>query len=145
MKKIISLICLLFLLPSAFALDIEVTDPYMRELIPGTQVTSAYMTIKNSGAKDITFTSVTSVVSEKIEIHEHTMKDGMMQMGKLDSIIIKAGEEVTLQPHGLHLMVFNPTMPVKAGQQVDVVLHFDNEQQTTVTMPVKGLKPAHNH
>lgn len=145
MKKIISLISLMFLAPSAFALDVEVNKPYMRELIPGTKVTSAYMTIKNNGDEDIKLVAVSGDVSPRIEIHEHTMKDGMMQMGKLDSIIIKANDEVTLQPHGLHLMVFNPSSPVKAGEQVNLVLHFDDEQKTEVSMPVKGLKPAHNH
>ncbi|TKB45301.1 copper chaperone PCu(A)C [Thalassotalea mangrovi] len=145
MKKIITLINLLLLAPSAFAANVDVDDAFMRELIPGTQVTSAYMTISNNSDKDITLVSVSGNVSKRIEIHEHTMKGGMMQMGKLDSIIIKANDEVILQPHGLHLMVFNPSSPVKAGEQVELTLHFDNDQQTKVIIPVKGLKPAHNH
>ncbi|WDE04606.1 copper chaperone PCu(A)C [Thalassomonas viridans] len=124
---------------------IAVDDGYVRETIPGTAISSAYMTITNNGDKALTLTGASSKRSPRIEIHEHTMSGGMMRMRQKASITIKAKESVTLQPSGLHLMVFDLPGPLKQGENMPVTLHFSGQQDVKVELPVRGLKKKNNH
>ena len=119
---------------------VEVKQAYIRATIPGTSISSSYMEIENKFAKPVTLLKVTSEISPRIEIHQHTMVDGMMRMRKLNSLDIKAKERVKLQPSGLHLMLFDVKKPLKAQQQVELTLNFSNN--TSVTIPVPVYSPA---
>ena len=124
---------------------IAVDGGYVRESIPGTGITSAYMTITNSSEQVFTLIGASSKRSPRIEIHEHTMSDGMMRMRQKRSIVIKAKESVTLQPSGLHFMVFDLPSPLKQGETMPVTLHFTDAQDVTIKLPVQGLKKKNNH
>lgn len=131
---------------SVIASEISITDQYVRETIPGTTISSAYMSIKNDMSKDITLVNITSSVSQRIELHEHIMSDGMMQMQQVESIIVKAKDKTVLQPHGYHVMIFNLDEPLVAGGTVDMILNFDNGKAVTIQLPVQGLKKkTHSH
>ena len=67
---------------------VEVKQAYIRATIPGTSISSSYMEIENKFAKPVTLLKVTSEISPRIEIHQHTMVDGMMRMRQIDSIEI---------------------------------------------------------
>jgi copper(I)-binding protein len=134
---------------------LSVEQAYIRATIPGASNSSAYMVIENTGEKTITLLSASSKVSPRIEIHEHTMADGMMRMRKLNSIDIKPKERVKLQPSGLHLMVFDVKTPLKAQQQVELTLNFSNNESVSVQVPVyspiqeqaaqKSMPKMHEH
>ena len=65
------------------------------------------------------------------------MKDGMMRMRQLSTIDIEANSTVVLQPHGLHLMIFDLSALLGPNTLVDVTLHFSNDKQLTIQLPVK--------
>ena len=67
------------------------------------------MTIKNSGKVVKKLVEVSGDISDRIELHEHTMADGMMKMRQVDNIEIPAQGKTLLQPSGLHIMIFNLT------------------------------------
>ena len=115
---------------------IVIENPYVRATIPGTSISSSYMEIENKGDKTITLLGASSSVSPRIEIHQHTMHDGMMRMRKLNSIDIKPKERVKLQPSGLHLMLFDVKTPLKAKQNIELTLHFSNEYSIATQVPV---------
>ncbi|MGB0937250.1 MAG: copper chaperone PCu(A)C [Colwellia sp.] len=125
--------------PSNIA-DVTVTDAYARETIPGTNLSSMYMKIKNNGEKALSLVKVTSDISSKIEIHEHTMNNGLMRMGKVNNLKIGSGEEVTLAPYGFHFMIFNLKNPLEANQGAIITLHFDNGSHIQVDVLVKSIK-----
>jgi copper(I)-binding protein len=116
--------------------EILIEHAYLRATIPGTSISSSYMEIENKGEKTVTLLSVSSNVSPQIEIHQHTMSDGMMRMRKLNSIDIDAKERVKLQPSGLHLMLFDVKKPLKAQQEGELTLHFSNKVSVTTQVPV---------
>jgi len=118
---------------------LSVEHAYMRATIPGTSNSSAYMEIENKGDKTVTLLSANSNISPRIEIHQHTMVDGMMRMGKLNSIDIKPKERMKLQPFGLHLMVFDVKSPLKPQQAVELTLNFSNNESITMQIPVYSL------
>lgn len=149
----LSLFTLLITLFTTFSLCAEnivtVSNAHIRETIPGTTISSAYLTLHNPYAKALTLSKVTSKVSDRIEIHDHILEEGMMKMRQRDAIVIPANSTVTLQPGGLHLMVFNLTKPLTVDHNVLFTLHFLEGQILEVTVPVTSLKQvkpnSHKH
>lgn len=129
-----------FISSSVLAADISVSQQYVRESIPGTSISSAYMSLINQSSKSVSLTSITSPVSNRIEMHEHIMTAEMMKMQQVDSIVINANDKVVLQPHGYHIMVFNLQQPLQADTEITMTLHFDNKENVTIAVPVVGLK-----
>lgn len=115
---------------------ISVEQAYIRNSIPGTTITSSYMIIENKGEKTVTLLGASSKISPRIEIHQHSMSDGMMRMRQLDSIDIKAKQRIVLQPSGLHLMLFDVKQPLQAQQKVELTLNFSNKSPVTIQVPV---------
>ncbi|MGV2871801.1 copper chaperone PCu(A)C [Colwellia sp. E150_009] len=113
-----------------------VEHAYIRATIPGTVHSSSYMEIENKGSDKVTLLSAYSDISERIEIHQHSMVDGMMRMRKIDSIVIEPQSRVKLQPSGLHLMFFDVKKPLLSQQKVEITLNFSNNMSVTMLMPV---------
>lgn len=115
---------------------ISVEKAYARATIPGTSISSAYMIIVNNTGKTVTLLGASSKISPRIEIHAHSMENGMMRMRKLDSIIIRANERIILQPSGLHLMLFDVKKPLQSQQDVNLTLHFSAIEPVSLQLPV---------
>lgn len=147
----VSLVVSVFLNTSAFANDISVEHGYIRATIPGTSVSSAYMDITNKTKNDLVLIGASSSISNRIEIHEHIMSDEMMKMRQRESLTIPANDHVVLQPSGYHLMIFNLNTPLKVDDKVELTLHFSENKDTIITLPVESIKrkkqkdSAHHH
>lgn len=116
--------------------DITVAEGYIKASIPGSDITAAYMTISNTANKAITLQKITSTISDRIEIHEHSMTDGMMRMREVGEITIDANSEVVLQPSGLHLMIFSLKQQVTEKDVIPLTLYFSNETKINIQLPV---------
>jgi copper(I)-binding protein len=142
------IISLVILVSSVFAnvslasenAKLVVENGYARESIPGTSISSAYMTIKNLSAKNIRLIAATSAVSDRIEIHQHTMSDGLMRMRQRDYVDISAQNSTVFQPSGFHLMIFDLKQPLKAKENIIITLYFDDQFSIDVNYTVQGLK-----
>jgi copper(I)-binding protein len=119
---------------------IKITDGYIKASIPGSDITAAYMTINNSSDQAITLQKVTSSISDRIEIHEHSMADGMMRMRQVDNIIVKANNNIVLQPSGLHLMIFALKQKLTEGDEIQLTLTFSNKTKINIQLPVRLYK-----
>jgi len=125
--------------------EVLVENGYARESIPGTSISSAYMTISNLSAKNIRLISASSAVSERIEIHQHTMVDGLMRMRQRDYVEIAAKNSTVFQPSGFHLMIFDLKQPLKANENITITLHFDDQSSIDANYTVQGLKQKKHH
>jgi len=119
---------------------ITVNDGYVKASIPGSDVTASYMTLSNTSNKTITLQKVSSTVSDRIEIHEHSMADGIMRMREVGEITINANSEVVLQPSGLHLMIFSLKQPIKEKSIMPLTLYFSNDTEVKIQLPVLKYK-----
>ncbi len=122
-----------------------VENGYARESIPGTSISSAYMAISNLSAKNIKLVAASSSVSDRIEIHQHIMSDGLMRMRQRDYVDILAKNTVIFQPSGFHLMMFDLKQPLKAKEHIVITLHFDDKSSIDVNYTIKGLKRKKHH
>ncbi|MDO6445186.1 copper chaperone PCu(A)C [Colwellia sp. 1_MG-2023] len=149
--SLLSLIGSLLFSFTAFAADVTIEQGYIRATIPGTNVSSAYMEIKNTTNEDIVLIGATSKVSDRIEIHEHVMSGEMMRMQQREALTIAANDQVVLQPSGYHLMIFNLAEPLKVNDNVELTLQFSNKRDISISLPVQSIKrkkqkeTAHHH
>jgi copper(I)-binding protein len=140
-KRFIFFTLLLVMTSNVYATsDITVTDGYIKASIPGSSVTAAYMTISNTGNKAITLQKVSSTISDRVEIHEHTMTDNMMRMREVGKITINADSKVVLQPSGLHLMIFSLKQNVTEKDVIPLTLYFSNKTKIKIQLPVYRYK-----
>lgn len=88
---------------------------------------AGYLTIANGTEESITLVGASSPDVTRIELHESTLNDeGVMQMrARPEGFIVGAGEQVSLQPGGKHLMLIEPDPP---GDELVLTLDFGSEQ-----------------
>ncbi len=134
------LVLLLGLMGSAMALSqpLGVSGAYVREPIPGRYMSVAFMTLSNTTDQDKTLTSISADWGGIIEIHTHLHDDGVMRMRQLESLTVPAGETISLQPGGLHLMLFKLQLPLTAP--LPLSLCFDDGECQTVSAELRSLK-----
>ncbi len=65
----------------------------------------------------------------------------MMEMAEIDRLDIAAGEAVSLQPGGYHIMLMNLAAPLTEGQELVVTLTFENAGDIEVTAVVGDGAP----
>lgn len=140
------------ILPISFGVSagtgLSVHHGWIREAPPGTSVLAGYMVIKNDGAEPRRLIAAESPAFEAIELHRSVVRDGIASMIPQPSIVIPpAGGEVAFEPEGYHLMMMEPTRPLRAGSDVIVVLTFDGDERIRTTLPIKRAlgKELHHH
>lgn len=120
---------------------IEVRDAWTRPAMQGGNG-AVYFAIRSSAVDEID--SISSDIAEAVELHESMMSSDVMQMHPLETVPLKAGEEVTFGPGGLHVMLVNLKQDLKTGDEIEITLHFKNYQDLPVRVPVQDT-PAFGH
>ncbi len=92
--------------PPLVATELVVTRP-----MPGTGMSAAYLSLTNNTEKTISITRVTSAQFASVQLHESMLENGVARMRALPELEIPAGQTLTLQRGGKHLMLIRPTGP----------------------------------
>lgn len=122
-----------------FAADVRVEDPYARAVPPGQPNSAVFMVLTNSGAEPRALVAAESDAAGTVELHTHSLADGMMKMRRIERIELPAGLPVTLKPGGLHVMLIGLTEQLTPGMTVDLTLVFDDGSRASVTAPVRRI------
>jgi copper(I)-binding protein len=139
-KNLVSLILLIsgFINPVlADETSLIIENAWIAEAPPVSKVMVAYMTVKNTGPKAIEIIRAESDLYSSIEFHETIHEDGMARMIRHDSLIISANNRLELKRGGPHLMLFNPTKRLNAGDTVNIKFTTKNNITKTVAVAVK--------
>jgi copper(I)-binding protein len=139
--------------PHDAATPISVTNAYIRALPPGQPNTAAFLTLKNTSDKSYKLGKLHSNAAEKVELHNHTMADGVMQMRPIENFEIAAGEEVVFAPGGKHIMFIGLKKSLKEGDEVLLNLCFTEFCQQIILPAIsvlnepasKGGQAEHHH
>ncbi len=119
------------------AVDIAVSDAFVRLPPPGQSISAAFLTLSNSGdAKKLV--KADSPVANNVELHNHIHDGGVMRMRQVTAIDIPAKGKVVLQPGGYHVMLIGLKAPLQDGQKVPLTLTFDDGSSKAVSAPVQG-------
>ena len=140
--------CTLILLLSSFintahasenetTIGLDVQHAWIAEAPPVSNVMVAYLTLKNNTSNDIELVSAQSDVYSSIEFHETRHENGVARMIRHRTLNIPANSLLELRRGGKHLMLFNPTQRLKAGDAVVIKFTTKNNQEKSVSVIVK--------
>lgn len=136
MNKIVQLIALSLFSLSVYAAEpLTITDAWARATAPGQDVGAAYMTLKSATAAKVI--KAETAAADTVEIHEMSMKDGVMKMRMMETLDLPAGKAVALAPGGFHFMLFDLKSPLKAGTTIELTLTVKDQQGKTSKQAVK--------
>ncbi|TPL04406.1 MULTISPECIES: copper chaperone PCu(A)C [unclassified Mesorhizobium] len=120
--------------------DLEIEHPWSRATPAGAKVAGGYFTITNKGSAPDRLLSISSDVSEKAELHEMGVKDGVMTMRPVSGgLEIPAGGKVALAPGGYHLMFIGLKRQPKQGEKFAATLTFEKAGTVNVEFAVEGM------
>ncbi len=104
----------------------------------GTGTGVVYMTIENTGDEDDALIGASTDRSQTVEVHEMRVKDDVGMMVPHDGpLVIPAGESVSLEPAGLHIMLIDLNEDIRLGDTFDLTLEFEHAGE--VTLPVTAV------
>ena len=95
---------------------------------PMTTITAAFVSITNHLDQDVELLSVEGDFAKTFELHDMEMKDGIMRMRKMPSILIKKHSTTELKSGGLHVMVFDLKKPLKRDTKYKLKFNFSNNE-----------------
>ncbi|MEO2267938.1 copper chaperone PCu(A)C [Pseudoalteromonas sp. YIC-656] len=104
--------------------EIMVSDAKVRQFLPASTSSVAYLSIMNHGDSERVLQRVDIESIGRVEIHTHDMQDGMMKMRKLDQLTLQPNATQVFQSGGLHLMLFEPEQVLNVGEDLKMTLYF---------------------
>ncbi|BAU84669.1 copper metallochaperone, bacterial analog of cox17 protein [Streptomyces laurentii] len=116
--------------------QLKVSGAFMPQ--PVMDMAGGFLTITNTGDTADKLTSVTSVISDDVSLHE--TKNQKMQPVK--SFDVPANGELKLERGGNHIMFMQLKQKPKQGEKVAIELHFEKSDAIKVDLPVEA--PNHN-
>ncbi|MEJ2344650.1 MAG: copper chaperone PCu(A)C [Gammaproteobacteria bacterium] len=119
--------------------QVAVDGAYVRAVPPGQPNSAAFMTLRNTGDADHAVVAAASRVAKVVELHTHTMVNGMMQMRRIPRIDVAAKSSTELKPGGLHIMLINLTRPLRVGDTVALTLKFADGSEKQIKAPVRTI------
>jgi len=122
---------------------VMVEQAWARATPPGTENGAVYLMIHNHGDEDDRLIGAEMDVSDRVEIHQSTERDGMYRMAELeDGLDIPAGEQVSFEPKSYHIMLLGLHEPLAQGDEHELTLEFEQAGSESVTVQVRGADGA---
>lgn len=125
------------------ALDIH--NATVPEAPPTAKVLTAYMQLQNNADKPQTVVSISSPQFQRIEIHRTEIANGIARMKPVEHIRIAAGGSAELKEGGMHLMMYRPDARYKAGDCVELILHFADQSTQSLRASVEKRTGVADH
>jgi copper(I)-binding protein len=116
---------------------IGVEDAWARS--PMQDVGAAYFTVTNDGDAEDRLIGATAEIADRTEIHETVMEDGQAQMLPIEAVVIPAGESMSFEPGGYHVMLFDLAEPLTVGETISLVLTFEEAGEIEVEAEIREL------
>jgi periplasmic copper chaperone A len=125
--------------------DITVSHPWARATPGGVTVGGAYFEVKAAPGPGDRLIGARSAVAGSMEVHSHSIENGVAKMRRVDSLPIKGGESVVLKPGGFHVMLLDLKKPLKEGDLLKFTLSFEKAGDIEVEATVEpiGAKGPH--
>ena len=128
--------------------ELAVDNAWARATPGKSETGAAYVTIRSPTADRLMAAS--TPVAKKAELHTMSMSGMVMKMRPIAGIDIPAGQAVTLQPGGMHIMLVGLAKPLQTGEAFPLTLTFEKAGSRTVNVAVEkigamGPTPAAQH
>lgn len=132
--------------------ELLIKHPWSRATVPAAKVAGGYLTVVNPTAQADRLVSTTVEIADRAEIHEMSMKDGVMSMRAISGgLEVPANGELALEPGkgghaGYHLMFMGLKRPLKEGEKFAGTLTFEKAGTVSVEFAVEAMgKKSEDH
>jgi copper(I)-binding protein len=98
----------------------QVRDGWVRLPPPGMAMMAGFGRIENHCPASVTIVAASSAAFADTSLHETKIVDGISRMRPVPELRIAPDTAAVLKPGGLHLMLMQPTAPLKAGSRIAV-------------------------
>lgn len=116
---------------------ITITEIWARATPKSARNGAVYLTMQNAGARD-RLVNASTTVARSAEIHESSMRNGIMHMQRVSGIDVPNGAVTKLAPGGFHIMLMGLEKTLKQGDTFELKLQF--AKAGMVTIPVTARK-----
>ena len=116
--------------------DLEIDGAWVRATPPNRDVTAAYLVIQNRSDRTRELVSVETPAAEYTELHTMRQVDDMMEMKKIERLVVPARGEAALESGGNHIMLFGVQRQMVEGDSVSLTLRFADQSTRSVTAEV---------
>ncbi|HMQ28304.1 MAG TPA: copper chaperone PCu(A)C [Acidimicrobiales bacterium] len=147
---------------------LTIANPWARTSPMDTTYGAVYLELTSADGDALVGASVPEDVAGVVEIHETVPVDeadgegmgdmdmseegsdtsettmagmGQMTMQPIESLELPAGETVSLEPGGYHIMLIELVAPLETGEEIEVTLTFESAGERTITVPVRDDAP----
>ncbi|UZK69432.1 copper chaperone PCu(A)C [Sphingomonas sp. S1-29] len=118
--------------------QISVEEAWIRLPAVAGRPGAAYFAIEAAG-RDDALTAVSTPVAKRAELHESMAgAGGMMTMNALETVPLKAGQPASFAPGGRHVMLFEMTPGLQAGNETRLKLVFASGRELDVPARIVG-------
>ena len=124
---------------------VTVNDPYVRAVPPVVKTSAAFMQLQSSDIEEPFLVAASSPAAGVVELHMHTMDDGVMRMRQIPHIHLPPNKTVSLEPGGLHIMLFDLAAPLREGDSIPLTLEFEDGSTKDVAAQVRSVVPPMKH
>lgn len=120
--------------------DVAVEGAWSRASIGTSRPGVAYMTLRNEGTEPVVVTGLRTDLAGMPMIHTtSTDAQGVTRMSHMEEVEIAAGEAVSLEPGGLHVMLMDLQRPMVEGESYTLSLDFADGAEVSVDVPILGI------
>jgi periplasmic copper chaperone A len=104
----------------------QVRDGWIRMLPGAMPMMAGFGRIENRCPTPAAIVDARSAAFADTSLHETTVVEGVSRMRAVPELRIAPNGAAVLQPGGLHLMLMQPTTPLKAGGKVTIELQLQD-------------------
>ena len=115
---------------------VTITNAWAKTTVPGGKESAAYMDIKSTAP--VKLLKAETSIAGNVEIHNMSMKDGVMEMKAVDAIDVPANKTISLKPGGYHVMLMMLAASINKGDSVPIKLTFEGADKKPFTVDVKA-------
>lgn len=120
--------------------DVVIEGAYVRAVPPGQPNSAAFMKVNNKGGGEHALVAGSTPAAAVVELHTHTMEGGMMRMRQVEKIDLPAGETVSLEPGGLHVMLIGLKQKLVPEETIPLTLRYEDGSEVSLQVPVHKLQ-----
>ncbi|MGE8349177.1 MAG: copper chaperone PCu(A)C [Pseudomonas protegens] len=120
----------------------QVDNAWVRATVPGQHASGAFMDL--TASSDSKLVDVQSPVAKNVQIHQSSMHNDVMSMQQVDAVALPAGQKVSLDTHGYHVMLMELVGQIKAGDKVPLTLTVENAKGEKETIKIEAQARALN-
>lgn len=113
-----------------------VSDAWVRRVPPAARMTAAYLRIRNPGPDPVVIIGADSPLFGAVEMHGTVTVDGMSRMRQHERLEVPAGETLSFEPGGLHLMLMQATHAIPSSGEIPFTLLLEDGRSLQFTASV---------